>query len=168
MQATLERLRKRREEMGDEGGFTLIELLIVIVILGILAAIVVFAVQNLTGSSAQSACKSDFKTVETGIEAFNAQNGHYPTTTDLGVAAPVYAPPAGSGFTIPANTFVGALMTAQGNGTGATLRDFPGNGNHYQIAVTAGGKEQVYNPAGGATIPAANATGTAADCASVS
>ena len=48
MQASLERLRRRREEEGDEGGFTLIELLIVIVILGILAAIVVFAVQNLT------------------------------------------------------------------------------------------------------------------------
>ena len=39
--------------------FTLIELLIVIVILGILAAIVVFAVQNLTSSSSQASCGSD-------------------------------------------------------------------------------------------------------------
>ena len=78
MQASLERLRRRREEEGDEGGFTLIELLIVIVILGILAAIVVFAVQNLTSSSSQASCGSDYKTVETAVEAYKAQIGDYP------------------------------------------------------------------------------------------
>ena len=78
MQASLERLRRRREEEGDEGGFTLIELLIVIVILGILAAIVVFAVQNLTGSSTKASCGSDYKTVETAVEAYKAQLGDYP------------------------------------------------------------------------------------------
>ncbi len=79
MQASLERLRRRREEEGEEGGFTLIELLIVIVILGILAAIVVFAVQNLTSSSSQASCGSDYKTVETAVEAYKAQMGAYPT-----------------------------------------------------------------------------------------
>ena len=67
-------------------GFTLIELLIVIVILAILAAIVVFAVQNLGGQSARAACQSDYKTVETALEAYKAQTGAYPTTA-LGLPA---------------------------------------------------------------------------------
>jgi type II secretion system protein G len=78
MEASLKRLRQRREELGDEGGFTLIELLIVIVILGILAAIVVFAVQNLTGQSATAACQAEYKTVETALESYKAQIGSYP------------------------------------------------------------------------------------------
>jgi type II secretion system protein G len=78
MEASLKRLRQRREELGDEGGFTLIELLIVIVILGVLAAIVVFAVQNLTGQSATAACQAEYKTVETALESYKAQVGNYP------------------------------------------------------------------------------------------
>jgi general secretion pathway protein G len=79
MQSTIERLRARRERLeGREGGFTLIELLIVIVILAILAAIVVFAVQNLSSTSAQASCTSDYKTVQTAVEAYKSQMGSYP------------------------------------------------------------------------------------------
>jgi len=82
MEASLKRLRRRREELENEGGFTLIELLIVIVILGILAAIVVFAVQNLTGQSATAACQAEYKTVETALESYKAQLGQYPSSFD--------------------------------------------------------------------------------------
>ncbi len=54
-------------------GFTLIELLVVIVILGILAAVVVFAVSGITDRGQQSACKTDRRTIQTAAEAYIAQ-----------------------------------------------------------------------------------------------
>ena len=61
-----------RKAMKEESGFTLIELLIVIVILGILAAIVVFSVSGITDRGKSSACKSDVATVTTAAEAYYA------------------------------------------------------------------------------------------------
>ncbi len=58
-------------------GFTLIELLIVIVVLGILAATVVFALTGVTGQSAQAACNSDAKTVETAVQAYHRLAGQH-------------------------------------------------------------------------------------------
>jgi general secretion pathway protein G len=61
-----------------ERGFTLVELLIVIVILGILAGIVVFAVSNLTEDAAKNACATEASTVESAAEAFKARAQRYP------------------------------------------------------------------------------------------
>lgn len=73
----LQRVKAMRDK---DGGFTLIELLIVIVILGILAAIVVFAVGAITSRGANSACKADFKTVENAQETSRANGGAYQTS----------------------------------------------------------------------------------------
>jgi general secretion pathway protein G len=62
-------------ENKQDKGFTLVELLIVIVILGILATVTVFAVRGITDQGQTSACQADKKTVETAIEAYYAQNG---------------------------------------------------------------------------------------------
>jgi prepilin-type N-terminal cleavage/methylation domain-containing protein len=67
-----------------EQGFTLVELLIVIVILGILAGIVVFAVGNLTSGAKTSACSAEKSTISTALEAYKAQTGSYPTQAAAG------------------------------------------------------------------------------------
>ena len=128
MQATLDRLRQRRDERGDEGGFTLIELLIVIVILAILAAIVVFAVQNLTGSSAKASCESDLQTVDHAIQAYVAQVGKQPAAIqDTATGA--------TDDLMPTTQFTGS----NGDLVGPWLHNVPTNGTHYSVVVAQPG-----------------------------
>ena len=66
-------------ENKQDKGFTLVELLIVIVILGILATVTVFAVRGITDQGQASACEADEQTLQVALEAYYAQNG---TTVD--------------------------------------------------------------------------------------
>lgn len=61
---------------GEEG-FTLVELLIVIVILGILAAVVVFAVSGITDRGQVNACKTDLSNLRAAEEAYFSTNSTY-------------------------------------------------------------------------------------------
>jgi general secretion pathway protein G len=110
-------LQKIRAAKENESGFTLIELLIVIVILGVLAAIVVFSVGGINDTSKASACKSDAKNVEIASEAFYTQqtpHAYAATIGDLVNAKLLREPPSTTnGYTIGYNAATGAV-TATG------------------------------------------------------
>ena len=67
----------KRRTNGDEG-FTLIEMLIVIIILGVLAAVVVFSVRGINDRGQNSACRASKTALNTGLEAYFAKTGDYP------------------------------------------------------------------------------------------
>ncbi|HKC20303.1 MAG TPA: prepilin-type N-terminal cleavage/methylation domain-containing protein [Candidatus Dormibacteraeota bacterium] len=62
-----------RGRKGQQG-FTLIELLVVVTILGILAAIVTLSLVGLTTTANTQACNQEYKTVQTALDAFMADN----------------------------------------------------------------------------------------------
>jgi general secretion pathway protein G len=92
----------------------LIEILIVIVVLGILAAVVIFALGGITGKTALSACQADGATVATAISVFNNEN---PGTT----------------------VTIGGLTSGSAAGLGGPyVSSWPANGTHYAFGLVAG------------------------------
>ena len=63
--------------VAKRSGFTLIELLIVVVIIGILAAIAIPKFQNTKGKAQLAAMKSDLRNLATAEEAYMFDNGAY-------------------------------------------------------------------------------------------
>lgn len=99
-------------ENKQDKGFTLVELLIVIVILGILATVTVFAVRGITNQGKASACNSDQKTLQTAVEAYFAQNGG----STIAIGTDTVPGPAAAGATAE-DTLVlrGLLVAPSGN-----------------------------------------------------
>ncbi|MFA6122770.1 MAG: type II secretion system major pseudopilin GspG [Sphingomonas sp.] len=84
--------RTRRRVRPSEQGFTLIELMVVVVILGLLAAIVTYNVLPLGDRGKITKAKADIAQIEGALDLYKLQNDVYPSTTD-GLQALV-SPPA--------------------------------------------------------------------------
>jgi prepilin-type N-terminal cleavage/methylation domain-containing protein len=65
---------------GTQYGFTIVELLIVIVVIGILAAITIVAYNGIQNRSRLAAYQSDVTNIDKKTESYSSINGSYPLT----------------------------------------------------------------------------------------
>ena len=108
--------------MRNTKGFTLIELLIVVVIIGILAAIAIPKFANTKEKAYIASMKSDLRNLVTAEESYFADNVTYATTT----ANLSYNSSAGVTVTVSGATGTGWSATASHNGTTKTCGIFVG------------------------------------------
>jgi len=72
--------QKYNQIKQGQKGFTIVELLIVIVVIGILAAITVVAYSGITSRARTTKAQTAAANVQKVAEAYNADNGYYPST----------------------------------------------------------------------------------------
>ena len=116
----------------DEDGFTLIELLIVVVILGILAAIAIPIFVNVQNAAYDSALKSDLRNIGTAVETSRTASATGLTYNLSRIKVPISNKEAmgdvnihnyiicyaedGSGFSVSAKGISGKAFTYKSNG----------------------------------------------------
>jgi prepilin-type N-terminal cleavage/methylation domain-containing protein len=105
--------------MTSRKGFTLIELLIVVVIIGILAAIAIPKFANTKEKAYIAAMKSDLKNLVTVEEAYFADKQTYGTKVLIQAAPYSFAPSGGTNITWDITPAAGGIN----GGWSATFRD---------------------------------------------
>ena len=81
----------KRIAANKQKGFTLIEIMVVVVILGILAAIAVPRIMNRPDTARITKAKQDIRVVESALKLYRLDNFQYPST-DQGLQALVEQP----------------------------------------------------------------------------
>jgi len=84
-------MRASRSTRDRSRGFTLIEVMVVIVILGVLAALVVPRILDRPDDARRVAARADIATISAALKLYRLDNQRYPTT-EQGLAALVARP----------------------------------------------------------------------------
>ena len=135
-------------------GFTIVELLIVIVVIGILAALVITTFTGIQQRARNTERETDIKALHGQVEAYYAQNGYYPTLTVVttagglpGLGSDALTPPGNGASQIDANAATTLKYQyavtpatcdngANGNCTGYTLEAaLEGGGTYTKTAL---------------------------------
>lgn len=106
------------KKMKAERGFTIVELLIVIVVIGILAAIVIVAYNGVTNRAKGTKAQATGSSIQKKLEAYNAEVGNYPATYSLLTGAATTAT-----YYIPSGSYT-LKTTAVANGDSETTFNF--------------------------------------------
>jgi general secretion pathway protein G len=83
--------RRRPPRRAGQSGFTLIEIMVVVIIIGLLAAVIVPQVIDKVDQARTTKAKADIQSIETALTMFRLDNSKYPTT-DQGLQALVVQP----------------------------------------------------------------------------
>lgn len=128
-----------KTKLRDERGFTIVELLIVIVVIGILAAITIVSFNGVTSKANTSNAAANAEAVQKVAESFNADNNHYPgVSTDFTAAGNTVKLPTG------VSILTGATGLNSGNAKNSILYKYKGGS-----ATTATGGSISYWDFGG-------------------
>lgn len=118
-------------------GFTLIEIMVVVVILGILAALIAPNVISRIDTAQLTKVRQDIRAIESALKLFRLDRFRYPTTEE-GLAALV-TPPADSSQAWPSGGYLDRLPTDPWNRPYLYLQP----GNHGELDVYTLGRDGV-------------------------
>lgn len=106
-----------------DGGFTIVELLIVVVVIGVLAAITIVAFNGVQARAQFTKLNSDLGVINKALSMYQAENGSYPVTGTTGAPGWRYSCATGiANFITGISACASTLPQAPCNG-GATTND---------------------------------------------
>lgn len=139
--------------MKQHKGFTIVELLIVIVVVGILAAIVIVAYNGVQNRANDAAVQSDLNNMAKAMQSYDVLNGAYPDITDSAVRTSLGLKVSRASYdvTAPANSptdLITRNLIICVIKTGATqnfgIAAMSKSGTVYSYTQSAGAKKEAY------------------------